>query len=219
MHGVFYGIISIPIGLCLGFSVCKGFVALANTFLMYYSLDVPIVLTAHSVIVSILYGLVSILFSVFYPAILASSVSPINAINNINSIEPTHNHGYMPRFASKFSNYKFKLVLTDIISNKSKSTFIIIVFSISLILVTIFSAVFSYVNEFGSNSKVYVFDFEIANKSGFTEEYISYLSSNQLIKSVSIVDDFSATYKVEEAKVNMNHPHAHIHPMRMELVI
>ncbi|WP_346962535.1 FtsX-like permease family protein [Clostridium sp.] len=206
LQGIFYGIISIPIGLCLVFLVCKGFVALANTFLIYYSLDVPIVLTTHSVIVSIFYGLVSILISVFYPAILASSVSPIKAINNINSIEPTHNDGYMPKFASKFLNYKCKLVLTDIISNKSKSVFIIIVFSISLILVTVFSAVFSHVNEFSSNSKVYAFDFEIVNKSGFTEEYISYLSSNQLIKSVSIVDDYMATFKVEEAKVNMNHP-------------
>jgi len=208
LQGIFYGIISIPIGLCLGFAVCKGFIALSNTFLMYNSLDVPIVLTTHSVIVSILYGLVSILISVFYPAILASSVSPIKAINNINSIEPTHNYGYMPKFAHKFLNYKCKLVLTDIISNKSKSAFIIIVFSISLILVTVFSAVFSHVNEFGSNSKVYAFDFEIVNKSGFTEEYISYLSSNQLIKSVNIVDNYTTTFKAQESKINMNHPSA-----------
>ncbi|MEG1254815.1 FtsX-like permease family protein [Clostridium sp.] len=208
LQGIFYGIISIPIGLCLGFFVCKGFVALADTFLMFYSVDVPIVLTTHSVIMSIFYGLVSILISVFYPAILASSVSPIKAINNITSIESTHNDGYILRFASKFSNYKFRLVLTDIISNKSKSAFIIIVFSISLVLVTVFSAVFSYTNEFGSNSRVYAFDFEIINKSGFTEEYISYLSSNELIKSVSIVDDYMAIYKVEEEKVNMNHPYA-----------
>lgn len=206
LQGFFYGIISIPIGLCLGFWVCKGFVALANTFLMYNSLDVPIVLTSHSIIVSILYGLVSILISVFYPAILASSVSPIKAINNINSIEPTHNNGHVPKFANKYLNYKCKLVLTDIISNKSKSIFIIIVFSISLILVTIFSAVFSYVNEFSSNSKVYAFDFEIVNKSSFTEKYISYLSSNELIESVNIVDDSMTTFKVEESKVNINHP-------------
>ncbi len=206
LQGFFYGIISIPIGLCLGFWVCKGFVALANTFLMYNSLDVPIVLTSHSIIVSILYGLVSILISVFYPAILASSVSPIKAINNINSIEPTHNNGHVPKFANKYLNYKCKLVLTDIISNKSKSIFIIIVFSISLILVTIFSAVFSYVNEFSSNSKVYAFDFDIVNKSSFTEKYISYLSSNELIESVNIVDDYMTTFKVEESKVNINHP-------------
>lgn len=206
LQGFFYGIISIPIGLCLGFWVCKGFVALANTFLMYNSLDVPIVLTSHSIIVSILYGLVSILISVFYPAILASSVSPIKAINNINSIEPTHNNGHVPKFANKYLNYKCKLVLTDIISNKYKSIFIIIVFSISLILVTIFSAVFSYVNEFSSNSKVYAFDFEIVNKSSFTEKYISYLSSNELIESVNIVDDSMTTFKVEESKVNINHP-------------
>lgn len=206
LQGFFYGIISIPIGLCLGSWVCKGFVALANTFLMYNSLDVPIVLTSHSIIVSILYGLVSILISVFYPAILASSVSPIKAINNINSIEPTHNNGHVPKFANKYLNYKCKLVLTDIISNKSKSIFIIIVFSISLILVTIFSAVFSYVNEFSSNSKVYAFDFEIVNKSSFTEKYISYLSSNKLIESVNIVDDSMTTFKVEESKVNINHP-------------
>lgn len=206
LQGFFYGIISIPIGLCLGFWVCKGFVALANTFLMYNSLDVPIVLTSHSIIVSILYGLVSILISVFYPAILASSVSPIKAINNINSIEPTHNNSHVPKFANKYLNYKCKLVLTDIISNKSKSIFIIIVFSISLILVTIFSAVFSYVNEFSSNSKVYAFDFDIVNKSSFTEKYISYLSSNELIESVNIVDDYMTTFKVEESKVNINHP-------------
>lgn len=206
LQGIFYGIISIPIGLCLGFWVCKGFVALANTFLMYNSLDIPIVLTSHSIIVSILYGLVSILISVFYPAILASSVSPIKAINNINSIEPTHNNGHVPKFANKYLNYKCKLVLADIISNKSKSIFIIIVFSISLILVTIFSAVFSYVNEFSSNSKVYAFDFEIVNKSSFTEKYISYLSSNELIESVNIVDDYMTTFKVEESKVNINHP-------------
>jgi len=206
LQGFFYGIIPIPIGLCLGFWVCKGFVALANTFLMYNSLDVPIVLTSHSIIVSILYGLVSILISVFYPAILASSVSPIKAINNINSIEPTHNNGHVPKFANKYLNYKCKLVLTDIISNKSKSIFIIIVFSISLILVTIFSAVFSYVNEFSSNSKVYAFDFDIVNKSSFTEKYISYLSSNELIESVNIVDDYMTTFKVEESKVNINHP-------------
>ncbi len=206
LQGFFYGIISIPIGLCLGFWVCKGFVALANTFLMYNSLDVPIVLTSHSIIVSILYGLVSILISVFYPAILASSVSPIKAINYINSIEPTHNNGHVPKFANKYLNYKCKLVLTDIISNKSKSIFIIIVFSISLILVTIFSAVFSYVNEFSSNSKVYAFDFDIVNKSSFTEKYISYLSSNELIESVNIVDDYMTTFKVEESKVNINHP-------------
>lgn len=206
LQGIFYGIISIPIGLCLGFWVCKGFVALANTFLMYNSLNVPIVLTSHSIIVSIFYGLVSILISVFYPAILASSVSPIKAINNINSIEPTHNNGHVPKFANKYLNYKCKLVLTDIISNKSKSIFIIIVFSISLILVTIFSSVFSYVNEFSSNSKVYAFDFEIVNKSSFTEEYISYLSSNELIESVNTVDDYMTTFKVEESKVNINHP-------------
>lgn len=206
LQGIFYGIISIPIGLYLGFWVCKGFVALANIFLMYNSLDVPIVLTSHSIIVSILYGLVSILISVFYPAILASSVSPIKAMNNINSIEPTHNNGHVPKFANKYLNYKCKLVLTDIISNKSKSIFIIIVFSISLILVTVFSGVFSYVNEFSSNSKVYAFDFEIVNKSSFTEEYISYLSSNELIESVNIVDDYMATFKVEESKVNINHP-------------
>ncbi len=206
LQGIFYGIISIPIGLCLGFWVCKGFVALANTFLMYNSLNVPIVLTSHSIIVSIFYGLVSILISVFYPAILASSVSPIKAMNNINSIEPTHNNGHVPKFANKYLNYKCKLVLTDIISNKSKSIFIIIVFSISLILVTVFSGVFSYVNEFSSNSKVYAFDFEIVNKSSFTEEYISYLSSNELIESVNIVDDYMATFKVEESKVNINHP-------------
>lgn len=206
LQGIFYGIISIPIGLCLGFWVCKDFVALANTFLMYNSLNVPIVLTSHSIIVSIFYGLVSILISVFYPAILASSVSPIKAINNINSIEPTHNNGHVPKFANKYLNYKCKLVLTDIISNKSKSIFIIIVFSISLILVTIFSSVFSYVNEFSSNSKVYAFDFEIVNKSSFTEEYISYLSSNELIESVNTVDDYMTTFKVEESKVNINHP-------------
>jgi len=206
LQGIFYGIISIPIGLCLGFWVCKGFVALANTFLMYNSLNVPIVLTSHSIIVSIFYGLVSILISVFYPAILASSVSPIKAINNINSIEPTHSNGHVPKFANKYLNYKCKLVLTDIISNKSKSIFIIIVFSISLILVTIFSSVFSYVNEFSSNSKVYAFDFEIVNKSSFTEEYISYLSSNELIESVNTVDDYMTTFKVEESKVNINHP-------------
>ncbi len=206
LQGIFYGIISIPIGLCLGFWVCKDFVALANTFLMYNSLNVPIVLTSHSIIVSIFYGLVSILISVFYPAILASSVSPIKAINNINSIEPTHNNGHVPKFANKYLNYKCKLVLTDIISNKSKSIFIIIVFSISLILVTIFSSVFSYVNEFSSNSKVYAFDFEIVNKSSFTEEYISYLSSNELIESVNSVDDYMTTFKVEESKVNINHP-------------
>ncbi|GEM_PF-999421 len=205
LQGLAYGIVSIPVGLFLGYFMSKGFMVFSDVFLMYDSLNFPIILSGSSVMISIMYGLVSILISVSYPAILASGISPVDAISSFNNSRITESEGYLPKNFSKFLNYKWKLVFSDIMKNKSKAVFIITVFSITLILVTILSASFSYIDEFGKKSKVHIYDFEIDSKDGFTEEYISELSSNSLVDSANVIETSGAMLKISEEKINKNH--------------
>ncbi|WP_346890459.1 ABC transporter permease [Clostridium sp. UBA1056] len=206
LQGLIYSIISIPTGLGIGFLMSKIFLALSNNFLIYSSLSFPVILTSHSVILAIAYGLTSILISLFRPAIIASSVAPINAINNPNSFELLSSNSCVPKVLCKFLNYKWRLALTDIFSNKSKSFFIVLVLSISLILVTITSSILGYTDEFGEKSKINTFDFEVISKYNFSEEYISYLSENSLIDSVNTLENLSMFYNVSESIINKKHP-------------
>lgn len=204
-QGLAYGIISIPIGLFLGYFICKGFMILSDAFLMHDALNFPIVLSGSAAMISIVYGLASTLISVSYPAIIASCVSPVEAVSSFNNSRIGENEGYLPMIFNEFLSYKWKLAFSDIMKNKSKAAFIVIVFSISLILVTVLSAGFSYIDEFGKKSKVHMYDFEIGKANGFTEEYISELSSNSLVDSVNVIETALALFKTDKEKLNKNH--------------
>lgn len=205
LQGLIYGIISIPIGIFLGVLMCKGFMVLADYFLMFNTVDFPIILTSSSIIFSIVYGLVSIILAVIIPAIKAASISPIDAISSYGSSKFVSDDEYLPYFLKKLMNYKWKLAFSDILKNQSKAAFIIMVFSISLILVITLSATYSFRDEYGKKSIVHLVDFEIESSNGFNEDYIKELTSNPMIEAVNVTDNANACCKLSLDKFNRNH--------------
>lgn len=202
LQGLTYAIISIPLGIGLGFNLCKIFMWFSNMFLRYDLQNFPIILTGHSIAVAIAYGITSILISILYPALKACLTSPVEAMYNTKNLSMDNETGVYWNFVTKFSNYKWKLILRDLYINRSKTFFIVMIFSLALIMVICLSSVLTYINQFGDKSKVNAFDFQIVNKNGFSEEYISSLLKIPYIESINRIDDHGIWASVDISKIN-----------------
>lgn len=186
-EGFILGIVGIPIGILLGYSVIHILILFTNTLLSdmisgtdKFVVDIPL----FAIILSIILGAVTILLSSLKSAIKASKVSPIVAIRANNDIKIKKKKLKTPKIISKLFGIGGVISYKNLKRNKKKyrTTIISLVVSIS-----IFIALTFFTNNLFKVSKIF-----------YKESYHNLTVNNKVHDDKEILDKYNDIIKLDK---------------------
>lgn len=190
------GLIGIPLGLLSGIIASNVLIAICNLLLkdmMGEGLTLIIGYAWWAILLSVLLGLVTIYFSAFYSARLASRVSPIESIRNSGGIRIKTKKISSPKIVRKIFGMGGEISYKNIKRNKKKYRTTIISVAVS---VTVFIALSYFMSlafdAVRSEYKTSDYNIEVSVEyNGFTKAYEAFdkISKLENIENYSIVDD------------------------------
>ena len=167
-EGLFLGLVAIPLGILLGYIVIHILILFTNVMFdgmisgtSKFVVHIPLI----AIIVSILTGALTILFSSLKSAWKAGKVSPIVAIRNNNEIKIKKKKLKTPKIIDKLFGIGGVIAYKNLKRNKKKYRTTVISLIVSI---TIFIALYSFMTNIFGVSKLFYrklhFNMEISNK-------------------------------------------------------
>lgn len=191
-EGFILGIVGIPIGIILGYSVIHILILFTNTILSdmisgtdKFVVDIPL----FAIILSIILGAVTIILSSLKSAIKASRVSPIVAIRSNNDIKIQKKKLKTPKWISKIFGIGGVISYKNLKRNKKKyrTTIISLVVSIS-----IFIALSFFTNNlFKVSNVIYKESYHNVIVSDFNDTAKEKINKYNKITKLNNIDDYS----------------------------
>jgi putative ABC transport system permease protein len=148
-EGLVLGIIGIPLGLCLGYGITGGLIALLNILLAEALENMPIIFGTNlwAVALAVVSGVLTIFFSSIFTAVRVSKISPVTAIRGNKDVKITrHQKKYYktPKYITKLFGVGGSIAYKSLKRSKKKYRTTVISIIVSVILFISMSAFISY---------------------------------------------------------------------------